>query len=301
MAYMLPSVIVARIMLPVFIELFARYVLRDRIREHETLSIIYARFHKYFPYLVIVTCMLVISVIESSIFDMYLWNVLGTDFTPWIYSIEGNAVENIQSAMWNPHLTNYFAFMYMVMYAFTFYFSLFVYIYLDNEKVIRMLVIGYIFIYALALPFYLFFPVNEVWVTNDTYVRYNTSQNIPLYGYGATRGVLYDLSPGTGDALYVMSSINNCFPSLHTAISFLVPLVMFYNKRMHYFLVTLWISISIIIATMYLGIHWITDIVAGIIVAFVALYLAANFSFKVSYPIKIRDIRWKGKRWKGLL
>ena len=41
--------------------------------------------------------------------------------------------------------------------------------------------------------------------------------------------------------------------------------------------VAVWLSLSVVVATMYLGIHWLTDVVAGFALAFGCVALAYRF------------------------
>jgi membrane-associated phospholipid phosphatase len=64
------------------------------------------------------------------------------------------------------------------------------------------------------------------------------------------------------------STTLNCFPSLHTSIAFSGFLLAMREKSKWF---RWWIgiySISIIVATLYLKIHWILDVLAGILFAY---------------------------------
>jgi membrane-associated phospholipid phosphatase len=296
----LPIIIVLCILVPVIIELLVRFVVKERVERHPGLARAFRLFHKYFPFLVVITCMLIWSVIESAILDGVFLGTFSTDYTPLLYNLEGNAVERIQEALWNPVSTYYFAFMYMVMYVVTFYLSIFLHIFLDEERVVRMLVTGYVTVYLVALPFYVLFPVNEVWVTSARYHEFNVAEGLPIYDYNSVRGVLYELGPTNNQASYIMNSLDNCFPSLHTAISVLVTLVMFDNRRRSWGLITAWIAGSIIVGIFYLGTHWVIDMLAGLVVALFALYVARNLEYRMGYPLSPYDIRWRGKRVRWL-
>jgi membrane-associated phospholipid phosphatase len=295
----LPIIIITCVLIPVILEVLVRYVVKERIEQHQGLKKAFLLFHKYFPFLLIITGMLMWSVFESAILDPIFLKALGTDYTPLIHSLEGDVVERFQSALWHPAATYYFAFMYLVMYVVTFYLSIFLFVFLDEERIVRMLVTGYVVIYIIALPFYIFFPVNEVWVTSTRYHDYNLANNLPFYDYGSTRGVLFDLSE-SNEASYIMNSLDNCFPSLHTAISAYVPMAMFANGKRRWGTVTLWIAVSIIIAIFYLGTHWVIDMLAGLVVAAFALYVARNLEYRLGYPIVPYGFKWKGTPIKWL-
>ena len=294
----LPILIITAVMIPVILELFVRRKLRDPMEDSPKTREAFQLYHRYFPLLLAITILLMWSVFESAVIDDIFLNSLGTDYTPLIHSLEGDAVVRIQNMMWSPAASVYFSFMYMVMYPVTFYVSIFLFMFLDQKKVVKMLALGYVVIYLAALPFYLLFPVNEVWITSTRYHAYNLAHNLPIYDYSDVRGVLFEFSEAN-QASYIMNSLNNCFPSLHTAISTFVPMVMFATNRRRWGYFTLWIALSIVIGIFYLGTHWIIDMFAGLATSSFALYVVVNLDYELGYPLSPYDIRWKGKkvRW----
>ncbi|MFD2880164.1 phosphatase PAP2 family protein [Paenibacillus rhizoplanae] len=75
---------------------------------------------------------------------------------------------------------------------------------LDNNRVILYATCYTIILtYAIAIPFYLYFPVNEVW----------------SYAPAGVRFIMLDAFPKFEQEYRPLSGLNNCFPSLHTAIS----------------------------------------------------------------------------------
>jgi membrane-associated phospholipid phosphatase len=165
------------------------------------------------------------------------------------------------------------------------------------------LAFGIIIMTSIALPFYIFFPVNEVWVSNPEY--YN------VYSDFSTNVVNILREVREGEAVtQVFSNVNNCFPSMHTAISVFIALTLIVNRRKYLAPIYTFVAASIVTATVYLGIHWITDIVAGIILAlsvtFLLYYLDFNFRFRMKYlkhyefPFRIENATWRGRplKWK---
>ncbi|PHQ46249.1 inositol phosphorylceramide synthase, partial [Halorubrum sp. C3] len=68
----------------------------------------------------------------------------------------------------------------------------------------------------------------------------------------------------------------NVFPSLHTSLSVTVGTfaVLTRDEYPLWTLIAVPLSLSVVIATMYLGIHWLTDVVAGFALAFGCVALA---------------------------
>ncbi|MBN6188411.1 inositol phosphorylceramide synthase [Aneurinibacillus sp. BA2021] len=123
-------------------------------------------------------------------------------------------------------------------------YALYAYVTANRETLIRLVFVNWLIHAVLALPFYLFFNVHEVWSTID-------------YNWG-----------------HVPYSVKNCFPSLHTSVAFAcLLLALRENKRFAVF----WglYSALIIFTTMYLRIHWVLDVIGGLVLGFI-LYRVAN-------------------------
>lgn len=123
-------------------------------------------------------------------------------------------------------------------------YAIYAYVTANRETLVRLLFVNWMVHAVLALPFYLFFNVHEVWST----INYNWG-HIPY-------------------------SVKNCFPSLHTSVAFsCLLLALRENKRFAIF----WgiYSALIIFTTMYLRIHWVLDVVGGLVLGFI-LYRVAN-------------------------
>jgi membrane-associated phospholipid phosphatase len=70
-----------------------------------------------------------------------------------------------------------------------------------------------------------------------------------------------------------MSGIDNCFPSFHTSLAVTVALFAIRSGRRAFAVVMTAMAAAIIFSTVYLGVHWLTDVGAGIIVGIVAYLL----------------------------
>ena len=70
-----------------------------------------------------------------------------------------------------------------------------------------------------------------------------------------------------------ISGLDNCFPSFHVSLTVvIVTLAFLYRLRFRW--VALWIGALIVLSTAVLGIHWMTDIVAGLATGALAVALA---------------------------
>lgn len=117
--------------------------------------------------------------------------------------------------------------------------------------------------YLIALPFFLFVPVPERWA-------------FP----GARATLLSDLlSTRLIEGIRPISGLDNCFPSMHAALTVLVILLAYWCRvRWRHVLVCL--GGTVILSTFFLGIHWVADILVG----------AASAG--VSFALAVRLCRW---------
>jgi len=111
--------------------------------------------------------------------------------------------------------------------------------------------------YAISLPFFLFFPVPERWA-------YPESGSI----------LLSDLwEPFLIEAFRPISGLDNCFPSFHVSLTVaMVGLCFVFGLRFRWS--ALWLGLLVIVSTSVLGIHWVTDIGAGVATGILAVATA---------------------------
>lgn len=111
--------------------------------------------------------------------------------------------------------------------------------------------------YIVSLPFFLFFPVPEKWAYPES---------------GAV--LLSDLwAPGLIEFFRPISGLDNCFPSFHVSLT-TVTVIMAFVCRLKFRWVALWLGALIILSTSVLGIHWLTDIAAGLAAGVLAFGIA---------------------------
>ncbi|MEJ2582293.1 MAG: phosphatase PAP2 family protein, partial [Acidobacteriota bacterium] len=111
--------------------------------------------------------------------------------------------------------------------------------------------------YLVSLPFFLFFPVPEKWAYPES---------------GAV--LLSDLwAPGLIEFFRPISGLDNCFPSFHVSLT-VVTVIMAFAYRLRYRWAALWLGVLITLSTSVLGIHWMTDIAAGLAAGVLAFGVA---------------------------
>ncbi|MCL7475654.1 MAG: phosphatase PAP2 family protein [ANME-2 cluster archaeon] len=192
-------------------------------------------------------------------------NALGlkvnVDYTGYLVMIEGDIVSHFQIFA-TPLLTYITAFVYLMVFSFLMVFTFIILIYTRNLHALEEFTIAFILIYITAFPFYIFFPVT---VTGHTLPNVST--------------LLYDLSPIIDQGVRVVDPfLDNDFPSLHAALSIMATLVIVFRTNLERYKVFSIVStLAILFSTLYLGIHWITDLVAGALLALASYYIATRY------------------------
>ena len=226
------------------------------------------------------------------VFSVYLWKDIldgmdralmantQLDMTPYVYAIEGDIVLWVQQAMRNSLLDETLTHFY-VMGFMTATFASFLYpIYFDDRHMADRVSLSMFWVYVLAIPFYLFFNVGV------------TGNHIPQM-----QTIAYDLTPEINNWFTRIDPFTNGMPSLHIGLPFAIWLTMqrwdddgrwhrYRNFLMVFILLT---ALSIV----YLGIHWVVDIIGGMVVAIIAVEITS----RTSEPIwKVADERLFGRR-----
>lgn len=192
------------------------------------------------------------------------------DYTRLVYAVEGKATLYIQRAFENPLLTDILNFHYLFIYLFLILFTPLYFIYSRDRDMADKAVLNYVMIYILAVPYYLFFNV-EV-----------TSTFIP-----GMKALLYHGSAAYFEFFTTHDPLDNAFPSLHMAIPFGLLFVHFLHVRENGMRLRDWrhwryhrfIGINTAVfmfSILYLGIHWVLDILTGILLGLIgALFVHA--------------------------
>jgi serine/threonine protein kinase/membrane-associated phospholipid phosphatase len=121
--------------------------------------------------------------------------------------------------------------------------------------------------YAISLPFFLFFPVPERWAYPES---------------GAI--LLSDLwAPKLIEIFRPISGLDNCFPSFHVSLT-VVMVSLAFLYRLRYRWSALWIGFLITLSTSVLGIHWLTDIAAGLATGLLAVTIARLMDRSITWP-----------------
>ena len=226
------------------------------------------------------------------VFSVYLWkDILDSmdralmantqlDMTPYVYAIEGDIVLWVQQAMRNSLLDETLTHFYVMGFMAATFASFLYPIYFDDRHMADRVSLSMFWVYVLAIPFYLFFNVGV------------TGNHIPQM-----QTIAYDLTPEINNWFTRIDPFTNGMPSLHIGLPFAIWLTMqrwdddgrwhrYRNFLMIFILLT---ALSIV----YLGIHWVVDIIGGMVVAIIAVEITS----RTSEPIwKVADERLFGRR-----
>lgn len=224
------------------------------IHRYYHLPIIYVIFMQMFVY---------ISVLNPHDYDQIL--------AGWDRALFGmNPTEYIQQFAF-PALTEFFQIAYVLFYFHAFAQSIELNLrglYEEAESVTRTIVFGFLLSYVM----YVFMPAIGPRFSVHDYASIST--DLPgLWLTDALRTII-DTGDGFRDKTLdpALQMHRNCMPSGHTMMTLMNMILAFrYRSKLRW--VFLIMGISLIIATVYLRYHYVVDVLAGIILAFVALGL----------------------------
>jgi membrane-associated phospholipid phosphatase len=184
------------------------------------------------------------------------------NYDQYMLMLEGNKVSYFQSLA-TPTLTYFSVAIYLLGFSFLMIFTFVVLLCTRNSRALKEYAIAFTIIYLTAYPFYIFFPVD---VTGHV-----IPGMVPL---------LYQMNPAFLRLAMICSPrLDNCFPSLHAALSVMATLFVLFKTNLRlYKIFAVGTTILIFFAILYLGIHWITDLIGGIILAFISYFIATQIS-----------------------
>ena len=207
------------------------------------------------------------------------------NMTPWIYAIEGNMALWVQETFKADWLTDFMTHFYVVGFMVICYVSIFYFAYFDDRYIADRISLTIFWVYILAIPFYLFFNVHV------------TGNYIP-----GMETLAYNHTPEINDWFHRIDPLTNGMPSLHIGFPFAVWLCLIRfdtdNRWVIYRRIVFVYVLMTAFCIVYLGIHWLMDIIGGMLVA----ALAVEIANKMAEPMwRILDERTINARLATLL
>ena len=185
--------------------------------------------------------------------------LIGLRLTGYIYAFEGGFVGWVQTFA-TPELTLYFSWIYVYGYAFLLLFPFIAYAALSTSTTLKRLMLAYTLNYGLGLVMY------------TLVLAYGPRNVMP----DLVTPLLYTFNPEYRALTGEVNVPTNVFPSLHTSLSVTVATfaALTYDEYRAWAPIAAWLAASVVVATMYLGIHWAVDVVAGVVLALGSVYLS---------------------------
>ncbi len=137
---------------------------------------------------------------------------------------------------------------------------------IDFKKMLRYTLSAHVLQVFIITPFYFIFRLQEVW-----------------YVHGNVDTLSRNLTPSQ-----TIETTLNCFPSMHTSISFAIFLLVLREKDKVFKYVWSFYCLSVIYSTMYLEIHWVIDIFGGLLLGYLTVKLVDYILEKASNKYKKR-------------
>ncbi len=182
----------------------------------------------------------------------------GRTFTGFVYAIEGATVATFQSVASRP-LTLAFTAVYLVGLPFVVLFTYFK-LKAHNEEEAHRYALAYVILVILAVPFFVFFPVK----VSSLYLT-------------SVQPLMYQLSPAIQYGIFSTDTLVKSFPSLHTGLAVLAALYARKSDTTYSYTIAV-LAVAIVVSTLYLGVHWLTDAAFALVLVACAYTLSRQFS-----------------------
>lgn len=186
---------------------------------------------------------------SQSYFDPQISSWLGYDLTGFVHSFEGDLVGSIQAPIRDSlPIATFLTWIYICGYVAFLLTPPLVWRATKQYDVTPRYLASFLFNYALALPFYLFFPVVESGYS----------------GFGTAIPLMETVFQGISDQIRYESALDNCFPSLHVSCSITALWFAHQHGPRGLRLLAWFMALATIYSVLALGIHWCLDVLAGI-------------------------------------
>lgn len=222
------------------------------------------RFMRSLFYVVVLLLILVAVGVKNIAADTLHLNYV--DFTPGIDAMEDGFTTTLQKTLESVYMTDLMTFSYIYLFVFILFFTPFLFIYENKVRAMKAYTLTLLIAYCVLIPLYLFFPV---------YVTSYSNLNPNYIGPGGTQPLLYT-NPNHLRLVWGIDRLDDCFPSSHMAIAIAVLLSVWrYTNFRRYTYVCLISAMLIALSALYLGIHWLLDLIAGAVLSLLSFAFAS--------------------------
>lgn len=187
------------------------------------------------------------------------------DFTPFFFKLEGHFVQHFQQFFHAAWVSDISAFFYVIILQSMLIASIGIFAGQHNKVYLYASCLTVLLNYAIAIPFFLFFPITEVWAFPPAGVTFYMLEAYPRFE------VVYR----------PMSGLDNCFPSLHTSVSVSMAILAVRSGNRRWAGIACTFAAIILFTIFYMGIHWLTDMLGGLVLAGVSTTLAVAFAKRI--------------------
>jgi membrane-associated phospholipid phosphatase len=212
------------------------------------------RYYILLALLVIALCMKQISIQDKIVMRFGYY-----DYTALISAINPDFALIFQKGIYSS-LTYLMTFTYIIIYPSAVFFTALILIHYRETLLFKRAALMFSLNYLIAFPFFMLFHVST------------TGATLP-----GVEPLIYEQFPRICTAITTIDPLDNCFPSLHVAMVFSAFLIMCGTNYRRYRIFIYFAFPATIFAVLYLGIHWLIDILAGIAIALFTYYLAKSF------------------------
>lgn len=187
-----------------------------------------------------------------------LSDLIGYEATGLFYRVEGDLAAAVQTAIPDAAAV-YFVAVYMFGYGLVLVAPIVLYLFAESLRPLKTLLAAYTINYAVGIAVYVVVIAHGPRIASDS-----------------SKGIIQEAFPYFTLLTGQVNSPTNVFPSLHTSMSVtvLALAVLTRDQFPRWLTIAAALTPSIVVATVYLGIHWLIDVLAGVVLAVAAVAAA---------------------------
>jgi len=200
------------------------------------------------PYVVVAAVLFLLKLVTNDL-SLVLSETIDWNVTDTLYAVEGLFVAHLQNLVPDAAY-GFFSVMYMFGFPYLLLVPIVLYFLLPTQNHLKKLFIAYVLNYTVGA------------ISYTVFIAYGPRNWISEH----VNGTMYQLYPETQELTAAVSDGSDVFPSLHTSMAIIVLLFAWQTRRAYprWFNIAAFVSTSVVLSTMVLGIHWVSDVVAGV-------------------------------------